>query len=144
MITNTPVQGTPNIFSTYTTNTTSAANMSIVSSMYGSRIINSSQDSNTLLTLYDSKGTPILSVDKSGVVTWKAGYEIDQAAEAFAQAMQSGVEKSVGITSAIKSRMRDSVFNDLIAIAKEKGPLSTKELEYLLSASKIIERLSTT
>ena len=143
MITNTPAQGTPNILtSTYTTNTTGATNMSIVSSMYGSRIINSSQDSNTLLTLHDSKGTPILSVDKSGVVTWKAGYEIDQAAEAFAQAMQSGVEKSVGITSAIKSRMRDSMFNDLIAIAKEKGPLSAKELEYLLSASKIIEQLS--
>jgi len=46
-----------------------------------------------------------------------------------------------GITHGVKLRMRDSVFADLIEIAKEKGSLTADDLTYLLEASKIVEKL---
>lgn len=40
--------------------------------------------------------------------------------------------------------MRDMVFEELIDIAKENGPLSAEELTYILRASKIVEKLKGT
>ena len=83
----------------------------------------------------------IVRLNCDGTVTWANGYNIDEASEAFAKVISIGAELSVGITQSVKQKMRDSVFNDLIDIAKEKGSLSVEDLTYLLTASKIVEKL---
>jgi hypothetical protein len=76
-----------------------------------------------------------------GSVTWPNGIEIDEAAEAFGKSLQLGAEMRAGINKSVKLKMRDSVFEDLISIAKEKGSLTAEDLTYLLEASKIVEKL---
>jgi len=48
---------------------------------------------------------------------------------------------AAGISDRVKYDARDSVFTELINIAKEKGPLSADDLTYFLEASKIMEKL---
>jgi hypothetical protein len=87
-------------------------------------------------------GKEIVRLNKDGTVTWANNeIKIDEAMEAFAQTLGMSAEMAAGVTNSVKLRMRDSVFEDLISIAKEKGPLSAEELTYLLSASKIVEKL---
>lgn len=94
-----------------------------------------------ILTLYNDKGQKIVQLEKDGTVTWDKEIDVDEAAKAFQRALTISGEQSIGITAGVKSRMRDSVFNDLIEIAKEKGSLTSEDLTYLLSASKIVEKL---
>jgi len=83
----------------------------------------------------------IVKIKNNGEVEWADGYKIDEAAEAFGKSLGLGVEIAAGITNRVKLSMRDSVFEDLIAIAKEKGSLTAEDLTYLLQASKIVEKL---
>jgi hypothetical protein len=76
-----------------------------------------------------------------GSVTWANGIDIDAAAEAFGKSLHMSAEIQAGISKAVKLKMRDSVFEDLINIAKEKGSLTAEDLTYLLEASKIVEKL---
>jgi hypothetical protein len=93
-----------------------------------------------VLTLSNA-GKEIVRINKDGSVTWNGDTDINEAADAFSKAMSLGSEHIAGITQGVKQRMRDSVFNDLIEIAKEKGSLSADDLTYLLSAAKIMEKL---
>jgi len=86
-------------------------------------------------------GKEIVTLNKDGSVTWHDEININEAADAFAKSLSLGAEHMAGITQGVKQRMRDSVFNDLIEIAKEKGSLSADDLTYLLSAAKIMEKL---
>lgn len=95
----------------------------------------------SIITFYDSTQSEIVRLDKDGKVTWKNGIDVDLAAQAFAKSISLGAEMQAGISKSVKLSMRDSVFNDLIEIAKEKGPLSADDLTYLLEASKIVEKL---
>jgi hypothetical protein len=95
----------------------------------------------TIISLMDGQGKQIVKLNEDGTVTWAAGIQIDEAADAFGKSFNLGAERKVGITNRVKSQMRDSVFNDLIDIAKIKGSLSAEDLQYLLSASKIVEKL---
>ena len=83
----------------------------------------------------------IVRLNTDGTVKWSNGINIDEAAEAFGKSLSIGVEMKAGITTRVKHEMRDSVFADLIEIAKEKGNLSVDDLTYLLEASKIVEKL---
>lgn len=83
----------------------------------------------------------IVRLNNDGTVQWNKGIEIDEAAEAFSKSLTLGAEMHIGISKRVKQNMRDSVFEDLISIAKEKGSLSAEDLTYLLEASKIIEKL---
>jgi hypothetical protein len=83
----------------------------------------------------------IVRLNLDGSVTWPNGIEIDEAAEAFGKSLQLGAEMRAGINKSVKLKMRDSVFEDLISIAKEKGSLTAEDLTYLLEASKIVEKL---
>ncbi len=93
------------------------------------------------LSLYNGAGSEIVRLNKDGTVTWAEDINVDEAAESFSKAISLGVEMQIGITQSVKLRMRDSVFEDLIEIAKEKGSLTADDLTYLLKASKIIEKL---
>jgi hypothetical protein len=93
-----------------------------------------------IIAVYGADGV-IVSLNIDGKVTWAEGYTPDDAAEKFAQSLRLSSELAAGITATSKANMRDSVFNDIIEIAKAKGPLSVDDLTYLLSASKIVERL---
>lgn len=83
----------------------------------------------------------IVRMDLDGSIIWANDINIDEASEAFAKSMRLGAELCAGITKNVKLSMRDSVFSDLISIAKDKGSLTAEDLTYLLEASKIIEKL---
>jgi len=83
----------------------------------------------------------IVRLNTDGSVTWANGIDVDAAAEAFGHSLQMGAELKAGISKSVKLKMRDSVFEDLINIAKEKGSLTADDLTYLLEASKIVEKL---
>jgi len=94
------------------------------------------------VALYKINGSAeIVRLDQDGTVTWGNGIDINAAAEAFGRSLKLGAEMKVGITQNVKYKMRDSVFADIIEIAKQKGPLTADDLTYLLEASKIVERL---
>jgi len=95
---------------------------------------------NHIITL-SSNNQEIVRLNLDGSVTWANGVNIDAAAESFGQSLQMGAEMRAGVSKAVKLRMRDSVFEDLINIAKEKGSLTAEDLTYLLEASKIVEKL---
>ena len=106
---------------------------------YGNFTFNSSPPS--IVSFFSSNNREIVKLNLDGSVTWANGIKIDEAAEAFSKSFTIGGELAAGITAGAKSRMRDSIFSDLIEIAKEKGSLSSEDLTYLLQASKIIEKL---
>lgn len=90
---------------------------------------------------FNNQGNEIVRLNTDGSVTWTNGINVDEAAEAFARSISLGAELSSGITGKVKRDMRDSVFEDIIAIAKEKGSLTAEDLTYMLQASKIMEKL---
>lgn len=83
----------------------------------------------------------IVKMKLDGSVEWRDDIDIDAAAEAFSRSLILGAEQSAGITQRVKLEMRDSVFKDIINIAREKGSLTAEDLTYLLEASKIVEKL---
>lgn len=95
----------------------------------------------TSIITWSTGSKEIVRMNIDGTITWADGYQIDEAAEAFARAMSLGSEFAAGVTRRVKSDMRDSVFADIIEIAKEKGSLTAEDLTYLLRASKIVEKL---
>lgn len=96
---------------------------------------------NNLVTVWSSSNKEIVRLNADGSVTWNSEIDVDAAAEAFGRALTMGAELSAGITKRVKLKMRDSIFEDIISIAKEKGSLTADDLTYLLEASKIVEKL---
>jgi len=86
-------------------------------------------------------GKEIVRVTNEGKVVWDNEIDVDEAAEAFSKSIAMGVELKAGITEKVKRDMRDSVFEDIIEIAKQKGSLNAEDLTYLLQAAKIMEKL---
>jgi len=95
----------------------------------------------THIIQFSNAGSEIVRLNLDGSVTWANGIDIDAAAEAFGKSLHMSAEIQAGISKAVKLKMRDSVFEDLINIAKEKGSLTAEDLTYLLEASKIVEKL---
>ena len=95
----------------------------------------------SVVTFYNVNNNEIVRLNKDGTITWGNGINVDEAADAFSRSISIGAEMQSGITEGTKRRMRDSVFADLIEIAKEKGSLTADDLTYLLEASKIVEKL---
>jgi hypothetical protein len=125
---------------TILTNLTSAINnVHISNPTYNPRISVGLYDH--IISFKDENYKNIVTLERNGTVVWGNGINVDAAAKAFATAIQAGVEMSANITTATKLRMRDSVFEDLIEIAKDKGSLTAEDLTYLLQASKIVEKL---
>lgn len=95
----------------------------------------------TLFSLYGNAGECIVSMDKNGVVSWHDDIKLDEAAEAFTKALHYSAEVKAGITQQVKYSIRDQVFGELIAMAQKTGSLTVADLEQILEASKIIEKL---
>lgn len=89
----------------------------------------------------DASQSEIVRLNLDGTVVWANGIKIDEAARAFARVLTDGAELRAGITQAVKLRMRDSVFNDIIALARERGSLTADDLTFMLEASKMVEKL---
>lgn len=107
----------------------------------GSGITFSMPPRTSIISFNDANGKEIVRINMDGSVTWADGIKIDEAAEAMSKTMSNAVELQAGITKAVKLRMRDSVFEDIIEIARQKGSLTADDLTYLLEASKIVEKL---
>ena len=118
-----------------TINTTSG------SGIIGGSIFTMTLPNNIVIFSKPSNNQEIVRLNIDGSVTWASEIDIDAAAEAFGQSLQMGAEMKAGISKSVKLRMRDSVFEDLIGIAKEKGSLTAEDLTYMLEASKIVEKL---
>jgi hypothetical protein len=96
----------------------------------------------SIISLYGAGSSKeIVKLNLDGSVEWANGIDIDAAAEAFGRSLTLATEQKAGVNQRVKLEMRDSVFNDLINIAKEKGSLTAEDLTYLLEASKIVEKL---
>lgn len=94
------------------------------------------------IILYGTNNDEILRLNNDGKVVWKdEKINEDAAAKAFSMALRLGADISVGLTEAVKREMRDVVFNEIIEIAKEDGPLSANQLQYLHRSAKIIDKL---
>ena len=95
----------------------------------------------SILALFNSTGNMIVELHNDGSVTWDNEIDISEAAKALTEVLTLTAEQRAGVSTNVKLKMRDSVFNDLIQIAKEKGSLSAEDLTYYLEASKIVEKL---
>lgn len=126
--------------SSYTIGATSTSSYSISSYPITSGITIGPMTSPNIIVFANS-GKEIVKLTKDGEVEWPSGIRVDEASKAFAKSLILSSELASGITSRVKTNMRDSVFNDLISIAKEKGSLTADDLTYLLEASKIVEKL---
>lgn len=84
----------------------------------------------------------IVRIEVSGKVIWANGVDVDEAAQAFAKSMHIGAEMAAGLTEYAKRAIRDKLFAEIIDFAKEKGPLSAHDLQYIFDATKIMEKLS--
>lgn len=95
-----------------------------------------------LIRYTDDTGKEIVHLRKDGSVVW-ATEELSEndAAKMFSRYMQRGAEFSAGITEKVKIDIRDSVFNDIIELAKENGSLSASDLTLMLEGIKIMEKL---
>ncbi len=93
-----------------------------------------------LITLSNA-GKEIVKLLPDGSVVWNDEIKVNEAAEAFSRSLSMGSEIAAGISKKAKSRIRDSIFEDIISIAKDKGSLTAEDLTYLLEASKIMEKL---
>ena len=107
-------------------------------------ISHSSGSVNNQITSILSMNSPtkeIVRICSDGSVKWNDEIQIDAAAEALSKSLKLGVEIAAGITSRVKKEIRNSVFEDLIALAKEKGTLTADDIEYALRCCKIMDKL---
>jgi hypothetical protein len=88
-----------------------------------------------------STGKEIVKIDGNGSVIWNNEVNIDAAAESFSKVLQLSAEKSAGISTSVKQRIRDTVFDEIIEFAKEKGSLNADDLTFMLRSIKIMDKL---
>ena len=106
---------------------------------YGGFTLGSMQPTNILVV--SNAGNEIVRVDVNGKVTWADHINVDEAAKALAQSIRIGAELQAGITKSVKANMRDTVFEEIIEIAKKNGSLTLDELTFMYESSKIMEKL---
>lgn len=97
--------------------------------------------SNDILTIYSQSGKKLMSMSTDGSVEWDDSVEKTEAVNTLGTLLQLSAEQKSGISQAVRHRMRDVFFAELISIAKENGPLSSDDLTKMLEASKIVERM---
>lgn len=83
----------------------------------------------------------LVRIETDGKVVWADDVKIDEAAERFKTMVQMSLEMKAGIIEKTKQNIRDTLFGEIINIAKEKGSLTADELTLILEATKIMEKL---
>ncbi len=96
---------------------------------------------NSTIVFNNSNNQEIVRLNKDGSVTWANDINVDEAATAFSRSLQLGAERCAGITQGVKQRMRNTIFEEMIELAKIKGSLNADDLTYMYSAAKIMDKL---
>lgn len=100
-----------------------------------------SQHAASVICVNDSNGKELVRLNRDGTVEWREGAKIDEAAEAFGKSLKIGAEIAAGITEKVKRNIRDTVFEEMIKVAEEKGSLTPDELTFMHKAIKIMDKL---
>lgn len=119
----------PNYYTTYTTSTITKRSVEF-------------QVGHDIIKIYNKDGFTLLTVDYDGKVTWHDGIQIDEAVEAFSQVIWLSAEQTSRVTSAVKRKIRDKIFEELLEIAKEHGTLTAEDVEYTYKCCKIMDKLN--
>jgi formyltetrahydrofolate synthetase len=136
------VTSVPGTGYTYTTGIVTAANPPYYGITGGANFGGYAMPSPTADFNLSVGGKDIVRITNEGHVIWNNdNIDIDAAAEAFKRSISMGVELKAGITEKTKRDMRDSIFEDIISIAKDKGSITAEDLTYLLQAAKIMDKL---
>jgi hypothetical protein len=115
-------------------------NMMPQSTAIGSISFNN-QHNASIMSVHTPKNAEIVRIEHDGTIVWANGIKIDEAAQAFGTSLKLGAEYSVGLTTSVKQRIRDDIFNNIIDIARERGSLTVDDLTFMLESSKIMEKL---
>lgn len=99
------------------------------------------QQHGTCVSIHAHNGSEIVRIDNTGIVTWDNNINIDAAAEAFGQAIKMGAEFSAGLTAVKQIEIRNNLFEEIIQVAKEEGPLDADKLAFMLRSCKIMDKL---
>lgn len=91
--------------------------------------------------IINDNGKELFRIESDGKVVWGDNVTIDAAAEKFKSMVDMSVEMKAGIVEKTKQRIRDTIFGEIINIAKDKGSLTAEELTLILEATKIMEKL---
>lgn len=94
-----------------------------------------------VLTLKDGNGKSIVTIDQTGAVIWHGDILINEAVQALNNVFVLSAENAAKITLAVKQRIRNTVFEEIISLADSKGSLTADDLTYLYQAAKIIDKL---
>ena len=95
----------------------------------------------SIISLNGINNKEIVRLNIDGSVTWGQDINVDEAAEAFARTLHLSAELAAGVNKKVKSQMRDTVFKEIIELAKVKGTLTLDDLTFMYEASKIMEKL---
>lgn len=115
---------------------------SAINSIYSSSYISNIKSvSPNLISISRPDGSEIVHIDENGKVVWKDGINIDAAADAISRSLYVGAERAAKITNNVKQRIRDTVFEEMIYIAKNRGSLSVDELTLMWESAKIMDKL---
>jgi len=104
-------------------------------------VIPNTQSFSSVITISGPNSNEIVRLNRDGTVVWANGIHVNEAAAAFGKTLSIGGELAAGITDAVKRRMRDAVFEEIISIAKEKGSLTEEDLTYFWQSAKIVDKL---
>lgn len=102
-------------------------------------------NSDIVISFLDNNGNSVVSLYVDGTVKWAKGEEnLTEAQRSFASMLTLTLEQKALVTQGMKLKTRDQVFEEVIRMARERGPLSADDLTFMLESSKIIEKLKGT
>jgi hypothetical protein len=86
-----------------------------------------------ILTMGSHTGDVIFKIEADGTVYWNEKYPVTEAAKQLCDALRISVE--------IQSNVQEKVWDKILDEAKQYGPLSYEQLEYLQNSEKLIKKL---
>jgi hypothetical protein len=87
-------------------------------------------------------GEEIVRLRNDGKVVWKNGVQLDEGVKAFSSLLRLGVAESAGVGASVREEIRNQIYADLIAMAKEKGSLTEEDLTFDRDSCILVEKLA--
>lgn len=87
-------------------------------------------------------GEEIVRLRNDGKVVWKNGVQLDEGVKSFSSLLRLGVAESAGVGASVRREIREQVYADLIAMAKEKGSLTEEDLTFDRDSCILVEKLA--
>lgn len=95
-----------------------------------------------ILTINRKDDTEIVKLKIDGTVEWADGINMDEAAESFGNTLRLGAEMAAGIKYSNKCQIRNTIFEEIILMANNKGgSLTADDLTFMLSSAKMMDKL---